>query len=128
MRSIAKYFPVATDDKITPDQHWNPFTQLTHSRRDFLRNMGVAGVGWTLAPYAGLRGALPGSPPLIPTMGVDFLVNKQKVHLDIDPRVTLLDALRENLTLPGTKKGCDRGQCGACTVLIDGRRVNSCLT
>ena len=45
-----------------------------------------------------------------------------------DPRVTLLDLLRERLALPGTKKGCDRGQCGACTVLIDGRRVNACLT
>jgi xanthine dehydrogenase YagT iron-sulfur-binding subunit len=44
-----------------------------------------------------------------------------------DPRVTLLDLLRERLALPGTKKGCDRGQCGACTVLVDGRRINSCL-
>jgi xanthine dehydrogenase YagT iron-sulfur-binding subunit len=67
-----------------------------------------------------------GSPT--PSMGVDFVVNKQKVHLDLDPRVTLLDALRENLSLFGTKKGCDRGQCGACTVLVNGRRVNSCLT
>ena len=51
---------------------------------------------------------------------------QQAVTLD-DPRVTLLDLLRERLDLPGTKKGCDRGQCGACTVLIDGRRANSCL-
>lgn len=52
---------------------------------------------------------------------------RRNVTLD-DPRVTLLDLLRERLALPGTKKGCDRGQCGACTVLIDGRRINSCLT
>ena len=51
----------------------------------------------------------------------------RSVELD-DPRVTLLDLLRERLHLIGTKKGCDRGQCGACTVLVDGRRINSCLT
>lgn len=61
-------------------------------------------------------------------MNVDFAVNGQPAHLEVDPRTTLLDALREHLHLTGTKKGCDHGQCGACTVLINGRRMNSCLT
>jgi len=58
---------------------------------------------------------------------VPLIVNGQKRTLRIEPRVTLLDALRENLGLTGTKKGCDMGQCGACTVLVDGKRVDSCL-
>jgi xanthine dehydrogenase YagT iron-sulfur-binding subunit len=59
---------------------------------------------------------------------VTLRVNGQERLLHVEPRVTLLDALREYLLLTGTKKGCDQGQCGACTVLIDGRRVTSCLT
>jgi xanthine dehydrogenase YagT iron-sulfur-binding subunit len=55
-------------------------------------------------------------------------VNGRQQALDLDPRTTLLDALREHLGLTGTKKGCDQGQCGACTVLVNGRRINSCLT
>ena len=59
---------------------------------------------------------------------INLTINGQRQQLRIEPRLTLLDLLREHLNLTGTKKGCDHGQCGACTVLIDGVRVNSCLT
>ena len=59
---------------------------------------------------------------------ISLTVNGERRNVELeDPRVTLLDLLRERLDLPGTKKGCDRGQCGACTVLLNGRRINSCL-
>jgi xanthine dehydrogenase YagT iron-sulfur-binding subunit len=60
-------------------------------------------------------------------VGVALRVNGRDVRLTVDPRTTLLDLLREHLDLTGTKKGCDHGQCGSCTVLVDGRRINSCL-
>src|SRR5690242_20543989 len=62
------------------------------------------------------------------TVSCRLTINGQKQDVLLDPRVTLLDLLREHLQLTGTKKGCDHGQCGACTVLINGRRVNSCLS
>jgi xanthine dehydrogenase YagT iron-sulfur-binding subunit len=63
------------------------------------------------------------------TFSISLTVNGVRRNVELaDPRVTLLDLLRERLDLTGTKKGCDRGQCGACTVLVDGRRINSCLS
>ncbi|HEX3634079.1 MAG TPA: 2Fe-2S iron-sulfur cluster-binding protein [Paraburkholderia sp.] len=62
------------------------------------------------------------------TMSVELTVNGHEYELSLDPRTTLLDALREHLHLTGTKKGCDHGQCGACTVHVNGRRVNACLS
>ncbi len=62
------------------------------------------------------------------TIHLTLDINGAQRELDVEPRVTLLDALREHLGLTGTKKGCDHGQCGACTVIADGRRINSCLT
>jgi xanthine dehydrogenase YagT iron-sulfur-binding subunit len=82
-------------------------------------------------PTATLAGAAPSSPALQRggmSVPAQFIVNGASHRLDLDPRVSLLDMLREQLGLTGCKKGCDHGQCGACTVHLDGRRVVSCLT
>jgi xanthine dehydrogenase YagT iron-sulfur-binding subunit len=70
----------------------------------------------------------PAAEPLPQTVDIELHVNGILHALTLDPRVSLLDALREHLALTGSKKGCDHGQCGACTVLLDGRRINACLT
>jgi xanthine dehydrogenase YagT iron-sulfur-binding subunit len=66
--------------------------------------------------------------PSTEAMSISLIVNGEPSALRVDPRVTLLDALRDHLHLTGTKKGCDHGQCGACTVMVEGRRINSCLS
>ena len=80
----------------------------------------------SLSPNAGAQpGAVNGASN---SVSLTLMVNGKRYELALDPRSTLLDVLRDRLDLTGTKKGCDQGQCGACTVLIDGRRVVSCLT
>jgi xanthine dehydrogenase YagT iron-sulfur-binding subunit len=74
------------------------------------------------------RDGVPPAEPASPTVSLRLRVNGLDKAISVDPRTTLLDALREHLRLTGTKKGCDHGQCGACTVLLNGRRINSCLT
>ena len=94
-------------------------------RREFL----VGGAVTVVAACAGgqaRREAAAASAPGEP-MEITLLVNVERRALRVDPRTTLLDLLRENLGLTGTKKGCDMGQCGACTVLADGMRIDSCL-
>jgi xanthine dehydrogenase YagT iron-sulfur-binding subunit len=83
----------------------------------------------TTLPRAALAaGPIDDSEPSPPRVTVELRINGHPHSLTLDPRTTLLDALREHLALTGSKKGCDHGQCGACTVLIEGRRINSCLT
>lgn len=100
------------------------------SRRNFLIHSAVATTSLVVAST--LSGATASVPAKVTTgeslVPVTLKVNGSSHALRLDTRTTLLDALREHLDLPGTKKGCDQGACGACTVLVDGRRINSCLT
>ena len=108
------------------------------TRREFLRNTGgtaavavIAGSTPVASSPAGQSG--PGTagaegPNLEGAVPITLRVNGKNRQLRLDPRTTLLDCLRETLLLTGTKKGCDHGQCGACTVHVDGRRVISCLS
>lgn len=101
------------------------------SRRSFLKQSSLI-TALAFAPDAVVKAAEKGLDEqiaaAIETMPLNVMINGVKQTVRIEPRVTLLDLLRERLQLTGTKKGCDHGQCGACTVHIDGQRVNACLT
>jgi xanthine dehydrogenase YagT iron-sulfur-binding subunit len=131
---------LADDQKRTPDKEAQEGTAEQSlfgrvTRRSFLSHLGAAGIAATASPV--LAATAIQEPPAADaaaeakaagTVPLTLRVNGKDRVLRVDPRTTLLDCLRENLNLPGTKKGCDHGQCGACTVHVNGQRVNSCLS
>ncbi|WP_211172480.1 2Fe-2S iron-sulfur cluster-binding protein [Massilia forsythiae] len=114
------------------DQLPDPSTEaeVDNARRGFMQSALLAAGATQLPVHAAAAAATPGPAPapMAPARPLTLNINGTDHQLSLEPRVTLLDALRESIGLTGTKKGCDRGQCGACTVLVDGRRVNACLT
>ena len=106
-------------------------TRVNLERRLFMGTVAATGAGLSLGAFA-QEAQTPAAPtpthaPKSRPAAISLHVNGVSHELAVEPRVTLLDALREQLKLTGTKKGCDRGQCGACTVIVDGWRINSCL-
>ena len=134
------HFPQKTNHELAPDQQsvdlepltGEPSGKLRFTRRSFLSGLGATGVLAGAAPLAAAAPVIEPAAQEQETGGnatVTLRVNgKDHTIPNLDPRATLLDTLRERIHLTGTKKGCDHGQCGACTVHVNGRRVNSCLS
>jgi xanthine dehydrogenase YagT iron-sulfur-binding subunit len=127
-----------SEDPVEPHADSGPDREGFSSRREFIRSLAAISAGLTVAAPLGRAAnlaekSIPKGAPSDPggAQGwaeIKLQVNGNTERLVVDPRVTLLDALRDRLELPGTKKGCDHGACGACTVHLNGRRVLSCLT
>ena len=88
----------------------------------------AAAISFIVGPDPARSASLGDAEPLPELVTVELEINGRSRTLTLDPRTTLLDTIREQLALTGTKKGCDQGQCGACTVIVNGQRINSCLT
>jgi xanthine dehydrogenase YagT iron-sulfur-binding subunit len=130
--------PEETDPLPHPARAGDPLDKLLifgdpETRRQFLKKVAGTSAALTLGPQLialATAQTAGGATPTDATKMVDvhLKINGRDYSLKLDPRTSLLDLLREHLQLTGSKKGCDHGQCGACTVLVNGRRVNSCLT
>lgn len=105
------------------------FSEFKLRRRDLLKAGAASATAAVVPSLAGAQGQAAASVAVSATalvlVKVSLTINGQRHQLEVDTRTTLLDLLRENLHLTGTKKGCDHGQCGACTIMLDGRRINS---